>query len=52
MVVTSELNIAIEKAFRTAKIDMPYPQRTIHIASDSAPLKTVQKPTTKTEDLS
>lgn len=52
MVVTSELNIAIEKAFRIAKIDMPYPQRTIHIASDSAPLKTVQKPTTKTEDLS
>lgn len=52
MVVISELNLAIEKAFREAKIEMPYPQRTIHIASDSAPLKTVQKPSTKTEDLS
>jgi small-conductance mechanosensitive channel len=50
MVVTSELNIAIEKAFRAAKIDMPYPQRTIHIASDSNPLPT-QKATNK-EDLS
>lgn len=51
MVVTSELNIAIEKAFREAKIDMPYPQRTIHIAADSAPLKTAQK-TSKPEELS
>lgn len=51
MVVTSELNLAIEKAFREAKIDMPYPQRTIHIASDSAPLKTAQK-TSKPEELS
>ena len=51
LVVTSELNVAIEKAFREAKIDMPYPQRTIHIASDSSALKTTQK-ASKPEDLS
>lgn len=51
MAVTSELNIAIEKAFREAKVDMPYPQRTIHIASESSPLKTAQK-AAKPEDLS
>ncbi|TXH69291.1 MAG: mechanosensitive ion channel family protein [Thiothrix sp.] len=51
MGVTSELNLAIEKAFREAKIDMPYPQRTIHIASDSSSNKLPQK-TTKAEDLS
>lgn len=51
MAVTSELNVAIEKAFRAAKIDMPYPQRTIHIASDSTALTKTQK-AAKTEDLS
>ena len=56
LAVTSELNVGIEKAFREAKIDMPYPQRTIHIASDSKPLSKLPTPpnteAAKTKDLS
>ena len=32
-VFTSELNFAIERAFREAKIELPYPQRDLHIRS-------------------
>lgn len=31
--VTSELNLAIDKAFREANIEIPFPQRTVHLES-------------------
>jgi len=33
LMVISELNLAIDKAFRAAGIVMPYPQQTVHIAT-------------------
>jgi len=34
--ITSDLNIAIVKAFRTLHIEIPYPQRVMHIVADKA----------------
>ena len=38
--VTSALNLAIDKAFRQQGIDVPFPQRTLHIAKEAAALPT------------
>ncbi len=46
--VTSELNLAIEKAFRTEGIQIPYPQSTVHLPS--MPDLTAQTPA-KSDDL-
>ncbi|MEB4592065.1 mechanosensitive ion channel domain-containing protein [Candidatus Thiothrix sp. Deng01] len=35
--VTSDLNLAIDKAFRQNSIDVPFPQRTIHMVRDDPP---------------
>ncbi|PID48427.1 MAG: hypothetical protein CR991_11900 [Proteobacteria bacterium] len=35
MIVTSDLNLAIDKAFREAGIEIPFPQRTLHIVKDA-----------------
>lgn len=47
--VTSDLNLAIDKAFRLHSINIPYPQRTVHLISESA-TKTTETPV-KPEDL-
>ncbi len=50
--VTSDLNLAIDKAFRELGIDVPFPQRTVHLVQDVAihPVKAVQTPA-KTDEL-
>ncbi len=37
-VVTSDLNFAIDKAFRKADIEIPFPQRDLHVRSWSSEL--------------
>jgi small-conductance mechanosensitive channel len=46
MEVTSDLNLAIDKAFRGQGIDVPFQQRTVHLVHETAdhPVKAVQTP--------
>ncbi|EIJ33381.1 mechanosensitive ion channel family protein [Thiothrix nivea] len=36
LTVTSDLNLAIDKAFRQNSIEVPFPQRTVHLVKDGA----------------
>ena len=50
LVVTSELNVAIERAFRDQHIEIPFPQRIVRFVSEDSTITTAI-PTGKMQDL-